>query len=129
MTMLLKLYHWFHEDIYSIPIRLIGFIGGIAILLMPLFFPDSMQAPMMRIVVVGSLFAIYAASWDLLAGFTGQINLGQALFFGVAAYTAAILNINLGWPPLVTIPIGGIVAGAARVILCLPAPGVCGRYL
>ncbi|MGD0855121.1 MAG: branched-chain amino acid ABC transporter permease [Dehalococcoidia bacterium] len=129
MVMLLKLYHWFHEDIYSIPIRLIGFVGGIAILLMPLFFPDSMQAPMMRIVIVGSLYAIYAASWDLLAGFTGQVNLGHALFFGVAAYTAAILNINLGWPPLVTIPIGAIVAAAAGVLMCLPALRMRGIYL
>jgi branched-chain amino acid transport system permease protein len=46
-----------------------------------------------------SIFAILAASWDLLSGFTGQMNFGHALFFGVGAYTAALLNLHAHIPP------------------------------
>ena len=37
------------------------------------------------------IFAIFAASWDLLAGYTGQVNFGHALFFGAGAYASALL--------------------------------------
>ncbi|GAI66273.1 unnamed protein product, partial [marine sediment metagenome] len=46
------------------------------------------------ILFMASIFAIFAASWDLLSGYTGQMNFGHALFFGVAAYTAALLNLR-----------------------------------
>lgn len=37
-------------------------------------------------VTLGLIYAIFAASWDLLSGYTGQFNFGHALFFGFAAY-------------------------------------------
>ena len=40
------------------------------------------------------IFAIFAASWDLLAGYTGQVNFGHALFFGAGAYTSALLSLR-----------------------------------
>jgi hypothetical protein len=58
-------------------------------LVMPIVVEDPY---FLRILVLTSIFAIFAASWDLLSGFTGQINFGHALFFGVGAYGSAILN-------------------------------------
>jgi branched-chain amino acid transport system permease protein len=53
---------------------------------------------------------VLACSWDILA-YTGKVNFGHSLFVGAAGYTAAVLNLHLGWGPWLTLPIGGIVAG------------------
>jgi len=76
-----------------------------------------------------SIFTIFAVSWDLLSGYTGQINFGHALFFGVAAYTSALLYKYLGWQPWATMPIGVLAAVAAGVITCFPALKLRGPYL
>jgi branched-chain amino acid transport system permease protein len=57
------------------------------------------------------------------------VNFGQALFFGVAAYSAALLNKYLGLQPWATIPIGAIVAVGAGVLMFLPALRLRGPYL
>ena len=54
------------------------------------------------------IFAIFAMSLDLLIGYTGLLSFGHAAFFGVAAYTAVILGVHLGWSGWV-----GFVAGIA----------------
>lgn len=38
-----------------------------------------------------------AASWNLISGFTGYVSFGHVAFFGVGAYTAAILITKAGW--------------------------------
>ena len=43
-----------------------------------------------------AVYAIFAMSLDLLAGYTGLVSLGQALFFGLGAYATALLTTRLG---------------------------------
>lgn len=129
MMVLQKLYFWLRDDVGAIPGRLIAAIWVILMLLLPLIVPQATLPMVMRVVIVGSLFAIFAFSWDLLAGFTGQVSLGHALFFGVGAYTAAILNLRLGWAPWLTVPIGALFAAAAGLLTCLPALRLRGMYL
>lgn len=129
MTIFQQLYFWFKDDILAIPWRLIAAIWVVLVLLLPLVLPESVSPMIIRVVIVGSLFAIFAISWDLLAGFTGQVSLGQALFFGTGAYTAALLNLNLGWSPWLTIPCGAITAALIGVVTCLPALRLRGMYL
>jgi branched-chain amino acid transport system permease protein len=76
-----------------------------------------------------SIFAIFAVSWDLLSGYTGLVNFGHALFFGVAAYTTALLYKFLGWQPSVTIPLAVLAATIAGVVTCIPALRLRGPYL
>ena len=47
------------------------------------------------------IYTIFAASWDFLAGYTGQVSFGQASFFGFAAYVTAdrLLIQNWSWLP------------------------------
>ena len=101
------LYRLFKIKVWAIPGRMIALVFIVSLLLIPIITTESY---VIRILSLASIFAIYAASWDLLAGFTGQLNLGHALFFGVAAYTAALLNLHLSLPPWATVPLGGIVA-------------------
>jgi branched-chain amino acid transport system permease protein len=83
----------------------------------------------LRILILTSIFAILAASWDLLSGFTGQMNFGHALFFGVGAYTAALLNHHTHLPPLGSIPLGGLAAVLAGLIIGIPCLRLKGTYL
>ena len=39
-----------------------------------------------------------AQSWNLISGLTGYVSFGHVAFFGIGAYTAAILDRQLGWP-------------------------------
>jgi len=57
------------------------------------------------------------------------VNFGHALFFGVAAYTTALLSSLLGWQPSVTMPLGILAAVAAGVLTCIPALKLRGPYL
>ena len=61
-----------------------------------------------------------AQSWNLLAGYAGLISLGVAAFFGIGAYTAAMLTIHLGFPFLLGALFGGLLAAAFAAIVAVP---------
>ena len=93
------------NEVLVLPSRIIVFLFCLLLLLLPVFTQDPY---LLRILILTSIFAILAASWDLLSGFTGQMNFGHALFFGVGAYTAALLNLHAHLPPWGSIPLGGL---------------------
>lgn len=121
-----KLPSYLKNEIYCVPTRLLAAIWLGVLLLIP-FFSDHPY--LLRILIMICIFSIYAASWDLIGAYTGQSVLGHALFFGVGAYTSAILNTKLGWTPLITIPLGSIVAVGTGLIAGFPALRIKGIYL
>src|SRR5687767_5771707 len=98
------------NEVLVLPSRTLVLIWVIALLALPMVYGD---AYVLRILTMTCIFAIFAASWDLLAGYTGQVNFGHALFFGAGAYTSALLSLKLGITPWLT-----IWAGAAVAALC-----------
>ena len=82
----------------------------------------------LSILISANVFAVFAASWDMLAGVTGQFSFGQALFFGVAAYMSGALNLFLGIPPLLTIPLGGVFGVIVGFLVGLPSLRLKGRF-
>ncbi|MBN1105116.1 MAG: branched-chain amino acid ABC transporter permease, partial [Deltaproteobacteria bacterium] len=75
-----KLFSIFKGEVLVLPSRVIVLLFFLSLLFLPLITQDSY---VLRILILTSIFAILAASWDLLSGFTGQLNFGHALFFGV----------------------------------------------
>jgi branched-chain amino acid transport system permease protein len=73
------------------------------------------------------MFALLAVSWDLLAS-TGMVSLGQALFFGVGAYVAGILNHYFGQPLWVTLPVATVLGGVVCTLILLPVLRLRGIY-
>ena len=65
------------------------------------------------VLITANLLAIVAMSWDLLGGYAGQISFGHSFFFGLGAFTAAILSLTAGWNPWVVIVVGAVVAAFA----------------
>ena len=121
-----KAYTLFKGEVLVLPSRMAVLIFAISLLVLPLFTQDSY---LLRILILTNIFAILAASWDLLSGFTGQMNFGHALFFGVAAYCTAILNLRLGLPPWFSIPLGAMGAVLAGLIVGIPCLRLRGTYL
>ncbi len=127
ITRILWLYMWFRGSILVIPGRVIALIFILFLLLLPLITTE--ESIIRNIIIYAAIFALFAASWDTLAGFTGQVNLGHALFFGVAAYITGMLNKYLSLPPWITIPIGSIGGVLVGLIAGLPALRLRGFYL
>jgi branched-chain amino acid transport system permease protein len=48
---------------------------------------------------MAGIFAVLALSLNLLLGYTGQLSLGHAAFFGIGAYASALLSVKLEWSP------------------------------
>lgn len=120
---LLKL---FSESILTVPGRVIALCFFMFLLFMPVM---TSQSWVLHTISLAAIFAIYAASWDVLAGFTGQINLGHAIFFGVGAYGSALLNKTCGLPVWLTIPLGSFCAVMVGLIVGVPALRLRGFYL
>ena len=123
--MLRRLFRDFQGDVVAIPGRLIAVIFFLLLFLIPLFTEDPY---ILRTLIFANIYVIFAVSWDFISGYTGLINFGHALFFGVAAYTSALLNLRLGLEPWATIPIGAFLAVLAGLIVCLPALRLRGPY-
>jgi len=121
-----KWYRVVRKEVLVLPSRVVLVLFVMTVLLLPIVTQDPYT---LRILILTSIFAILAASWDLLSGYTGQMNFGHALFFGVGAYTAALLNLHLHIPPWGTIPLGGLAAVLAGLIIGIPCLRLRGTYL
>ncbi|HEV8437789.1 MAG TPA: branched-chain amino acid ABC transporter permease [Methylomirabilota bacterium] len=49
--------------------------------------------------IMAGIFAVLALSLNLLLGYTGQLSLGHAAFFGIGAYASGLLTVKLDWSP------------------------------
>ncbi len=58
-----------------------------------------------------------ATSFNLIVGYVGEFPLGHTAFFGIGAYSAALLSVRLGLPIYVTIPLAGIVAAVSGLAI------------
>jgi branched-chain amino acid transport system permease protein len=113
-------------EVLVLPSRVAVALFCLALLVLPVFTQDPY---LLRILILTSIFAILTASWDLLSGYTGQMNFGHALFFGVGAYTAALLNLRLGLPVWGSVPLGALAAVLSGLIIGVPSLRLKGTYL
>jgi len=120
-----RLYTEFMVRIYDNPPKIFGFLGFIILSTLPFM----METSVLRIFTTANILAIYALSWDLLVGRTGQISLGHALFYGAGAYGSALLYKYLQWPAWLTVPISIILCAMIAIVIGIPALRVKGPYL
>jgi branched-chain amino acid transport system permease protein len=67
----------------------------------------------LHILIMAGIFAILALSLNLLLGYTGQLSLGHAAFFGIGAYTSALLTLRLDWSVWAGLTAGMLTAAVA----------------
>ncbi|MBI4581958.1 MAG: branched-chain amino acid ABC transporter permease, partial [Planctomycetes bacterium] len=78
---------------------------------------------------IGLIFAILAASWDLLYGYAGLLSFGHSGFFGVGAYTSALLSVWFGVSPWIGLFLGGVAAALFGALVGVPSLRLRGTYL
>jgi branched-chain amino acid transport system permease protein len=82
-----------------------------------------------HLLTMSGIYVILTLSLNLTVGYAGLFNLGQGAFFGIGAYTAALLSIKLGFPFLIEIPTTALVTGLLGMIIGVPALRLSGDYL
>ncbi|MCA1742848.1 MAG: branched-chain amino acid ABC transporter permease [Desulfonatronovibrio sp.] len=75
----------------------------------------------LSILILSGITAIGVVGLNLLLGYAGQISIGHAAFFGISAYTSAILTTNYGLPVGAGIVIGVFVSAVIAVLIGIPA--------
>jgi branched-chain amino acid transport system permease protein len=74
-------------------------------------------------------FSLAALGLNILTGYAGQISLGSSAFMAVGAFAAYNLDLRLGLPFYVYLPLAGLVAAAVGVVFGLPSLRIKGFYL
>lgn len=92
--------------------------------LLPLLLADSFLIHLATSVAIA---AILSLGLQLLLGFSGQLSIGQAAFYGIGAYGAALLTVN-GAPFLLALPAAGVLAAIASLAM-VPITRLRGPYL
>lgn len=96
----------------------------IALLLLPVTNPGP---NLVRLIFSTAIWIVCSIAWNLLGGFTGQVSFGFAVFYGLGAYTAALL-INQGRNVYFAFLCAAAVAALASFLVGLPAFRLRGPY-
>jgi branched-chain amino acid transport system permease protein len=97
-----------------------------AAILFPLVAPHPF---VLHIATQAWIWALLAASWDLLSGYAGQVSFGHAGFFALGAYAAATTTKHLGLSPWGGLGLGLLVGAAVGLLVGFPALRLRGHYL
>ncbi|RXT08791.1 branched-chain amino acid ABC transporter permease [Ammoniphilus sp. CFH 90114] len=104
--------------------------GILVYLLIVLLFPIVITDDYYQSVgVIIGLHAIVTIGLCLVMGLAGQISLGQAAFWGLGAYTSAVLTTKYGVPPALGLVAAALVPGFFSYLLARAIAGLQGYYL
>ncbi|MBF0168008.1 MAG: branched-chain amino acid ABC transporter permease [Alphaproteobacteria bacterium] len=103
-------------------------LGALAVFLavLPQVLPNNYYVD---VAVLAGFNAIVCVGLNLLIGYAGQISLGHAGFFGLGAYSSAILVTHYGWPPLAALLAGALLVGLLAFAIARPILKLKGHYL
>src|SRR3954470_11887483 len=108
-----------HEDV----------LGGFAILaafaIAAVFHEDHF---VLLLVTTVLLTTVATLGLNIQFGYAGVLNFAGASFFGIGAYTSAVLNAHTALPHLVVLAIGGLLAALIGSLLLLPVLRTRGHY-
>ena len=92
---------------------------ALAILLVgfPVFVRD---AYILNIMIIALMFSGLAVSWNFMIGYIGSFSLGHHAFYGLGAYTSALVVMKVGFSPWFALIIAGIVVAFFSFVIGLP---------
>jgi len=80
------------------------------------------------LVITVLLYSVATLGLNVQFGYAGVLNFAGASFFGIGAYTAAVLNAYTSVPHLLVLLVGGLLAAFAGSLLLLPVLRTRGHY-
>jgi len=98
-------------------IKLSGLLAAIVILFVTPNFADTGVTSVLTLIFI---YMALGQMWNLLAGFTGLVSLGNQIFIGLGGYTLAIVSQKLGMPIPLGILAGGLVSVGFAIIISVP---------
>lgn len=102
---------------------------AIALLVFMGFYPLFVDSAWLAVGTTFLVFSVVALSQDIILGRAGVFHMGHAMFFGLGAYTTAILNVNFGLPILATWAPAVLVPMLVAFIMVAPIIHLRGDYL
>ncbi len=99
---------------------------ALILLLIPLVVPS---AYILSVLILIGLFTLVCTGMTMLMGYTGQISLGHAAFYGIGAYMSAYVTATLGLPGWLGILAGALLAALIAYIVGIPTLKLTGHYL
>ncbi len=103
--------------------------GGLLLLGVLALLPVLVDSWMLSSCIIVLILFIAVLGLDVVMGYTGQVNLGQAGFMAIGGYAAAILATDHGWSPLPATLAGAVLALVVAVALALVTIRLRGIYL
>jgi branched-chain amino acid transport system permease protein len=100
-------------------------LGGLILCLLPLW----LSSYFISILIFIGIYAIAALGLGLLIGYAGQLSLGHNAFFGLGAYTSAILSFRYGLSPWLGILSGMVLTGTVAYLIGKPVLRFRGHML
>src|SRR5512140_2435560 len=91
--------------------------GVVLVGVAPLFVSDPY---LLKVLTFVGINVVVVTGMSLLFGYGGQISLGHAAFFGIGAYACGALS-KAGWPWLLAVAAGIVLAAAGGLLLALPS--------
>ena len=98
----------------------------VAILALPLLVRNNYY---LHVINLAGIYTLITIGLNLLSGYTGQVSMGQAGFFAVGTYVAALLAINLGMPFWAASVVALLVTALCGALIAVPAMRLSGPYL
>jgi branched-chain amino acid transport system permease protein len=84
--------------------------------------------PLLVTLSFAALWAMFAIGFDIFSGYTDRINMGYAMFPGIAGYTSAILSVKFGIAPWLSAPAGVLMAVFLAALLGAMTLRIQGTY-
>jgi branched-chain amino acid transport system permease protein len=75
------------------------------------------------------IFMILAMSLNIITGYAGQISIGHAAFFGIGAYSSALLSVKAGLPFWISLPLAVAITACVGALLGIPCLRVKDDFL
>ena len=105
--------------------RWVTLLAVAALIVLPWLEADRFVLHVLSLIAIASIVAM---GLQLLLGYSGQLSIGQAAFYGIGAYTSALLTTKLGLPFPLALLGAGIVAAVASLLM-VPITRLTGAYL
>lgn len=104
----------------------LALVAAAVLLVLPLFLAGRPFE--LRMLTLVLLFALMGQGWNVLGGYAGQVSIGHGLFYGIGAYTTALLSIRFGVDPWLGLVAGTLFPALCGVLVGIPCFRLRGHY-
>ena len=90
--------------------------------------PGTVSVYLRSFLMFTMMYVVLALSWNIISGFTGYTSFGHVAFYGIGAYTCAILVADHSWHWIPTLLVTGVVAALVALAIGYPVLRLKGPY-